>query len=102
CNSSSMPMEVGLKLLAHDDSSPVDECLYKQLVGSLIHPTRKSDLFFAVCYLSRFLSKSNIIHWGVAEQVLRYVKGTLDFGILYQRVSDFRFIGCIDSDWGGF
>ncbi|KAH9291933.1 hypothetical protein KI387_042879, partial [Taxus chinensis] len=102
CNSSSTPMEVGLKLSAHDDSPPVDETLYRQLVGSLIYlTTTRPDLCFAVSYLSRFLSKPKLIHWGAAKRVLRYVKGTLDFGILYQRVADFTLIGYTDSDWGG-
>ncbi|KAH9303948.1 hypothetical protein KI387_008352 [Taxus chinensis] len=102
CNSSSTPMEVGLKLSAHDDSPPVDETLYRQLVGSLIYlTTTQPDLCFAVSYLSRFLSKPKLIHWGAAKRVLRYVKGTLDFGILYQRVADFTLIGYTDSDWGG-
>ncbi|KAH9314961.1 hypothetical protein KI387_023588, partial [Taxus chinensis] len=102
CNSSSTPMEVGLKLSAHDDSPPVDEPLYRQLVGSLIYlTTTQPDLCFAVSYLTWFLYKPKLIHWGEAKRVLRYVKGTLDFGILYQRVVDFRLIGYTDSDWGG-
>ncbi|KAH9319651.1 hypothetical protein KI387_021420, partial [Taxus chinensis] len=32
CNSSSTTMELRLKLLAHDDSPPVDESLYRQLI----------------------------------------------------------------------
>jgi hypothetical protein len=31
--------------------------------------------------------------------VLRYVKGTLDFGILYSRSKDPRLCGYTDSDW---
>jgi hypothetical protein len=34
--------------------------------------------------------------------VLRYVKGTLDFGILYSRSKDLRLCGYTDSDWAGF
>lgn len=33
--------------------------------------------------------------------MLRYVKGTLDFGILYNRSKDPRLCGYIDLDWEG-
>jgi hypothetical protein len=35
-------------------------------------------------------------------RVLRYVKGTLDFGIMYIRNKDSSLFGYIDSNWAGF
>jgi hypothetical protein len=32
---------------------------------------------------------------------MRYLKGTLDFGLCYTGDHDFRLIGYIDSDWAG-
>ncbi|XP_047257522.1 secreted RxLR effector protein 161-like [Capsicum annuum] len=40
-------------------------------------------------------------HFGAAKKVLRYVAGTVDFGIWYSKVVDFIFIGYSDSDWAG-
>lgn len=40
-------------------------------------------------------------HLGVAKRVLRYIAGTIDFGIWYFNVSDFRLSGFTDSDWAG-
>ena len=40
-------------------------------------------------------------HWMVAKCVLRYVKGTSNYGLLYSRISDPRLSGLTDSDWVG-
>lgn len=37
-----------------------------------------------------------------AKPLLRYVKGTSNFGIMYGRSKDPRLIGYIDSDWASF
>ena len=53
CKPASTPMETGLKLSAQSDSPPVDETLFRQLVGSLIYlTTTRPDLSFAVSYIS--------------------------------------------------
>eukprot|EP00253_Pinus_taeda_P016542 PITA_16542 len=40
-------------------------------------------------------------HWIAAKRVLRYVRGTSDYGLLYTRSSDPILSGYIDSDWAG-
>ena len=38
----------------------------------------------------------------IAENhVMRYLKGTIDFGLYYVRDHDYRLYGYIDSDWAG-
>eukprot|EP00253_Pinus_taeda_P022312 PITA_22312 len=57
CKPATTPMEPGLKLSAHSSSLPVDETLFRQLVGSLIYLTAtRPDISFAVNYISRFIS----------------------------------------------
>ena len=36
-------------------------------------------------------------HWSTTKRVLRYLKGTQDFGIKYTNVEDFKLIGYTDS-----
>lgn len=38
-------------------------------------------------------------HYGAAKRVLRYIAGTLDYGIWYSKALDFRLYGYTDSDW---
>jgi hypothetical protein len=41
------------------------------------------------------------VHLVVAKHVMRYLKGTLDFGLCYTGDHDFRLIGYNNSDWVG-
>lgn len=93
-------MEIRLKLSAKSDSPVVDDSSFRQLVGSLIYLTAtRPDISYAVSYISRFMSAPKVEHWVAAKRVLRYVKGTPDFGILYSRSKDPRLVGFTDSDW---
>jgi hypothetical protein len=38
-------------------------------------------------------------HWYVAKRVVKYFKGTQDFGLKYSKVDDFNMIGYFDSDF---
>jgi hypothetical protein len=41
------------------------------------------------------------VHLVVAKHVMRYLKGTLDYGLCYTGDHDFRLYGYTDSDWVG-
>lgn len=80
----------------------VNEIIYRQLVGSLIYlTTTRPDLAYAVSMLSQFMSKPLESHWNAAKNVLRYLQGTVDYGIIYTDSSDVRLTGFVDSDWAG-
>jgi len=40
-------------------------------------------------------------HWVPAKRVLRYLKGTRDFGLKYSKVGDFKLIRHLDLDFDG-
>ena len=40
-------------------------------------------------------------HWPTAKRVLKYLKGTQDFGLKYTQVGDFSLIGYSDLDFDG-
>ena len=45
--------------------------------------TMKPNISFAVSKLSRFVSNLGDNHWRALERVLRYLKGTMSYGIHY-------------------
>ena len=45
----------------------------------------RPDISFAVSKLSRFVSNPGDIHWQTLERVMRYLKGTVSYGIHYTR-----------------
>ena len=102
CKSLSTPMAVNKKLSKYDESEKVDEKLYRSLVGSLIYLTNtRPDLVQAVSVVSRFMSEPNKTHFAVAKRILRYVKGTKCYGLLYRSEGDSKLVGYTDSDWAG-
>ena len=45
----------------------------------------RPDISFAVSKLSRFMSNPGSDHWHALEWVLRYLNGTMSYGIHYSR-----------------
>ena len=50
--------------------------------------------------LSCYIETPMESHWQAAKQILRYIKGTLNFGIYYACGEKFELKGYLDSDWG--
>ena len=95
-------MEQNLKLTSIEGKEFEDATKYRQLVGSLIYLiTTKPGISFAVGILSRFMQKPCEGHWSATKRVLKYLKGTQDFGIKYTQVGDFILIGYSDSYFDG-
>ena len=56
---------------------------YKKNIGSLMYLTdTRLDICFVVNTLCQYLVKPKWVHSIVAKHVMRYLKGTIDFGIL--------------------
>jgi hypothetical protein len=88
CNIAETPMEANLKLPRNDDEQAVDATLFKQVVGSLrfICNTR-TYINYVVGSVSRFMSKPKTSHLIATMRILRYLKGTNDYGLCFQRNS---------------
>ena len=58
---------------------------FRELIGSLMFFANitRSNISFAVNVLSRFLNSYSEWHWQSAKRILRYLKGTIEYGILY-------------------
>ncbi|KAH7538135.1 hypothetical protein FEM48_Zijuj03G0166900 [Ziziphus jujuba var. spinosa] len=73
---------------------------YRRLVGRLIYlAVTHPDLAYSVHILSQFMQEPRIEHWEAALRVVRYLKGTLNQGILLRADSDLSLHGWCDSDW---
>lgn len=102
CNEAMTPTEVNLKVEAHKEEKPVNGTLYKQIVGSLRYVCNsRPDISFVVGVASRFMSDPRVPHLIMVKRVLRYLKGTMDYGILFPNRSEESLTGFADSDWCG-
>ena len=80
----------------------VDPTKYREIVGSLIYAATctRPDIAWAVSKLSQHLSKPKYVHLTMAKHVLRYLKGTLDYELVYERSSEpLQLIAFSDADW---
>jgi predicted nucleic acid-binding Zn finger protein len=59
------------------------------------------DICFDVNTSSQYLVEPRRVHLVAAKHVMRYLKGTLEYGFCYTGDHDFRVFGCTDSDWVG-
>nr|GEX68647.1 putative RNA-directed DNA polymerase [Tanacetum cinerariifolium] len=100
CNSVKNPIVPGTVLTKEGKGKEVDATLYKQLVSSLMYLTvTRPDMMYVVCLISHFIAKPREEHMQAAKRVLRYLKGTLDFGLFYYRNSDSKLKTYTDSDY---
>ncbi|KAG3235934.1 hypothetical protein PI124_g19044 [Phytophthora idaei] len=100
------PMETNVKLVPLGESEDADTSFeYRKAVGMLMYLATgtRPDLAFAVGQLSRFVAKPSAKHVGTLKRVLRYLAGTVGYGITYERAnevpSSVALEGYCDSDW---
>ena len=96
------PFQSGVKLSVTCTSPEVDATLYRQILGKLLYLTHnRPDLSFAVGLVAQFMQTPRESHWKAAKWILRYVRGTVQFGIHYSAEASPLLVGFTDSDWAG-
>ena len=89
CKNVSTPLDQNVKLYNSDGSKETYGTFYHQLVSSLNYlATTRPDISYFVSILSQFLTKQCETDWKDAKKALRYLKGTINFGILHTDVSN--------------
>ena len=79
-----------------------DTNLYRQAIGSLIYlmTSTRPDISYTVGVLSRFMHEPRELHWRFLKRLLRYVKTTRDFSLVYTKNKEQNLVGYTDSDFG--
>lgn len=60
----------------------------------------RPDLSFAVNLLSRYNKNYKKIHWSAVKRIFRYVKGTINYKLEFNKEGNSALLGYSDSDWG--
>ncbi|KAM1376992.1 hypothetical protein COP1_038687 [Malus domestica] len=95
-------VECGVKLTKHDRGKSVNLTFFKSLVGSLRYLTcTRPDILYAVGLVSRYMENPTTTHLKTAKRILRYLKGTVNFGLFYSSSDNYKLAGYSDSDWAG-
>lgn len=105
CRPLATPMEPNLQLeQSLDEPDPDFKRKYLQGIGSVLYAMTgtRPDIGHAVSYLARFSARPTNEHWLAFIHLLRYLRGTLDYGICYKPVAA-KLAGLnaySDADWG--
>ncbi|XP_019198669.1 PREDICTED: uncharacterized protein LOC109192467 [Ipomoea nil] len=75
---------------------------YRRIVGALQYLTiTRPHLAYAVNRLCQFMHSPTVDHWALVKRVLRYIKGTLDYGLRLTSSPSTSIHAFPDSDWAG-
>ncbi|PHT42264.1 hypothetical protein CQW23_16289 [Capsicum baccatum] len=96
------PMEMNLKMNKDEGKLPKDARSFQQVVGSLIHLTiTRSEIAYSVGVISQFMQDPRTPHLEASKRILCYIKGLVDYGLMYEKGNDFVLQGFTDTDWAG-
>jgi hypothetical protein len=105
CNHAVTPAEARLQLSKDSDDADVDPTQFRRLIGSLRYLCNtRPDLTYSVGVVSRFMQKPKLSHLSAAKRILRYIRGSLDYGILFpsaDRGMKCKLTAYTDSSWCG-
>jgi hypothetical protein len=86
CKPLTITIELNSKLLAEKGKDLEDTRMYRQLVNSLIYLTlTRLDIAYVVGIISRYMQNPKKPHLESTKRIFHYVKGALDYGILYHK-----------------
>ena len=76
---------------------------YASIVGSLMYAMvcTRPDISQAVSLVSRYMHNLGKVHWHAAKWIIRYILGTVDIGLKFERSEDSLVTGYVDSDYAG-
>ncbi|KAF2344468.1 Reverse transcriptase RNA-dependent DNA polymerase [Trinorchestia longiramus] len=90
--------------VSSDSKNLCDPKLFREIVGSLIYlmTCTRPDICYVVTLLSQHLTRPTNAHLNLCKYVLKYLKGTILFGLKFVISEDpMQITGFPDSDWGG-
>ncbi|PKU65522.1 Retrovirus-related Pol polyprotein from transposon TNT 1-94 [Dendrobium catenatum] len=101
CNPLANPSCTKLPTVFQDDPLLSDPTLYRRLTGALQYLTiTRPDIAYSVNQLSQHMHNPLSQHVYLLKRLLRYLKGTLDYGIPISK-SNLVLSSFSDADWAG-
>ena len=98
------PTNPSLKLTKADETSTyADTEKYQSAVGKLLFLSTRTrpDIAFAVSTVAKFTSNPTEQHWKAVKHIIRYIAGTINYGLMFTRSETTDCTGFSDADWAG-
>ncbi|PSS08126.1 Endonuclease [Actinidia chinensis var. chinensis] len=88
-----------------DERKHMENIPYANAVGALMYAMvcTRPDISHAVSMVSRYMHNPGKVHWQAVKWILRYIHGTVNVGLKFQRddKSSQYSVGYVDSDYAG-
>ena len=96
------PVDTKAKLSASDGSLASDAPFYRSIVGALQYLTlTRPELQYAVQQVCLHMHAPRDAHWSAVKRILRYICGTMDFGLSLHASPSTDIVAYSDADWAG-
>ncbi|KAK9011654.1 hypothetical protein V6N11_044500 [Hibiscus sabdariffa] len=93
-------MIVASKTSCVTDSSLGDVQFYRSIIGGLQYVClTRPDITFVVNRVSQHMNNPLLSHWKAVKRILRYLGGTLDYGLYFKHSSICNLVCYVNADW---
>ncbi|XP_020114487.1 uncharacterized protein LOC109728471 isoform X3 [Ananas comosus] len=98
----STPLSPTSRLSSHEGHLLEDPYTYRQIVGALQYLTfTRPDISYAVNSVAQYLHAPREPHMQAVKRILRYIRGTLTYGLPISRCDNPSLVAFADADWAG-
>lgn len=82
----SIPLPENHNLTTKEPTDSDADCPYREAIGSLMYLATNSrpDILHTVTLLAKFQAQPLLKHWQAVKNLLRYMKATVNYGLLYE------------------
>lgn len=95
-------MVMGCKLTKYDQSTKVNQTLYRSMIGKLMCVVHsRPDIAHVVGIIARFSANPKESHMTVVKRILRYLKNTENYGFCYKKQGNFELQVYTYAYWAG-
>ncbi|XP_073224811.1 secreted RxLR effector protein 161-like [Cicer arietinum] len=96
------PMHPSSSLDKDESGQSISEKEYRCIIGSLLYLTAsRPDIVFAIGLCARFQSSPKESHLIVVKIIFRYLVGTTDLDLWYNKGSHFDYVAYCDAEYSG-
>ncbi|XP_028104087.1 uncharacterized protein LOC114303134 [Camellia sinensis] len=94
------PMNTSLHISKDSSGTDVDLTLYRSMIWSLLYLTAcRPDIAFSVGVCARYQACPKESHLLAVKRIIKYVNGTLGYGIWFTTDTTAKITGFSDADW---
>ena len=102
CKPTDTPMVQNHGLQMKEGAKLTDRGRYQRLVGKLIYLSHtRPDIAYSVGVVSQFMHSPQEEHWEAVLRIVKYLKGTTEHGLMFEKHGHLEIHGFTDADWAG-